>query len=120
MPDGSERSSGSRVRFPVRTTRLMLVAAMVVGAPFRLVVLEGESTSGIGGTGLNGRFLRTIDAVSLHVVADGTQIGPFATLFGRRPHGVWPRAREARIRSETAAREVSTSGEAAQPADAPA
>src|SRR5215217_758411 len=27
MPLGSERSSGSRVRFPVRTTRLMLVAA---------------------------------------------------------------------------------------------
>jgi hypothetical protein len=27
MPLGSDRSSGSRVRFPVRTTRLMLVAA---------------------------------------------------------------------------------------------
>jgi hypothetical protein len=27
MPLGSERSSGSRVRFPVRTTRLMFVAA---------------------------------------------------------------------------------------------
>ena len=32
MPLGSERSSGSRVRLPVRTTRLMLVAATV--APF--------------------------------------------------------------------------------------
>src|SRR5688572_14339667 len=31
MPLGSERSSGSRVRFPVRMTRLMLVAAMVCG-----------------------------------------------------------------------------------------
>ena len=29
MPLGSERSSGSRVRFPVITTRLMFVAATV-------------------------------------------------------------------------------------------
>jgi hypothetical protein len=28
MPLGSERSSGSRVRFPVRTTRFMFVDAM--------------------------------------------------------------------------------------------
>src|SRR5450755_1351573 len=34
MPPLVERSSGSRVRFPVITTRLMLVAAML-GAPFQ-------------------------------------------------------------------------------------
>src|SRR3954471_6595952 len=32
MPDGVERSSGSRVKFPVRTTRLMLVAAISAGS----------------------------------------------------------------------------------------
>jgi hypothetical protein len=31
MPPGVERSSGSRVRLPVRITRLMLVAAMATG-----------------------------------------------------------------------------------------
>jgi hypothetical protein len=32
IPDGSDRSSGSRVRFPVMMTRLMLVAAMSAGS----------------------------------------------------------------------------------------
>src|SRR3954466_8651410 len=35
LPDWRLRSSGSRVRFPVRTTRLMLVAAMVGRLSFR-------------------------------------------------------------------------------------
>src|SRR3954451_14917179 len=35
IPDGVDRSSGSRVRFPVRTTRLMFVAAISAGS-FRL------------------------------------------------------------------------------------
>src|SRR4051794_9502072 len=61
LPDWRLRSSGSRVRFPVRTTRLMLVAAMVGRRSFRQFdSLLCESTAGSGGTGRNRRFLRTI------------------------------------------------------------
>src|SRR3954451_8202322 len=61
LPDWRLRSSGSRVRFPVRTTRLMLVAAMVGRLSFRHFELsDGESTAGLGGIRRNRRFLRTI------------------------------------------------------------
>src|SRR3954468_14179950 len=61
LPDWRLRSSGSRVRFPVRTTRLMLVAAMVGRLSFRQFELsDGESTGGSGGIRRNHRFLRTV------------------------------------------------------------
>src|SRR5215218_6927143 len=51
MPLARERSSGSRVRFPVRTTLLMLVAATVWLLSMLLSTLGAESRSGIGAIG---------------------------------------------------------------------
>src|SRR4051812_19620685 len=128
MPDGSDLSSGSRVRFPVMTTRLMFVAAMVG----RLL-----SAFELSAWRVYGRVRR--DPPELPVLRqkrcevgtvrdrEGAKRGPLPCAVQRhagavasRTGGHRIRAREARILSETAAREVSNSGEAAQPADAPA
>src|SRR3954469_12912680 len=121
MPDCSDLSSGSRVRFPVMMTRLMLVAAMVSAGSFQHSnSLASESTAGIGGTD------REIPVVGQKRCGDGTRRDregakrvslPCAV---QRPPGVWPRAREARIQARQQLERFSNSGEAAQPADAPA
>src|SRR5207248_3139632 len=48
VPLGVERSSGSRVRFPVSTTRLMFVAA-ILAAPFRRKLCPRTAAEAYGG-----------------------------------------------------------------------
>src|SRR5215210_8081924 len=51
MPLAVERSSGSRVRLPVRTTRLMFVAAIAVAPLGTEALWSAESRAGLGGQG---------------------------------------------------------------------
>src|SRR4051794_1913323 len=109
MPDGVERSSGSRVRLPVSTTRLMLVAAMVAGS-FRatrtcLTLLGFESTGGFGRTHGVRRFLRTKVAKSARIAREASQ-SRFATLIRPTRRMAPGLARPGRASGETAAREV--------------
>src|SRR4051794_4833459 len=65
MPDAVERSSGSRVRLPVSTTRLMLVLAIGV-----LLVVGGESSCKLATAGPELGWPTT------HAPASGAQRSP--------------------------------------------
>src|SRR3954469_17372107 len=60
VPPPVLRSSGSRVRLPVITTRLMFWPAMTGGPPLVLVLLWKLSVESTGGCGRETRFRRRI------------------------------------------------------------
>src|ERR1700748_1434991 len=77
MPEGVERSSGSRVRLPVRTTRLMLVAAMSADSLQNLLSdLPASLRAASEGFGAKRRFLRRNVAELSQSVGGPARIGP--------------------------------------------